>query len=512
MKEKKDITGNESIIKKGVYGIAWNFSGSIIQILSQLLIIGILARLLTPDEFGLVAIIMIFVTFSELFTNMGIAGAIVQLPKITQKHIALGYTLSLLIGLFVGSIFYFSAPYTSAFFDVGYAIDAFHFFALFFPFRSFCSIATAIMTRKLRFPLMVKCSIFSSLFGGGVTSIVLAYCGFGYWSLILGQFMGLVFQTLFMIYFEKPFFSINYNKRVLGELLFFGSGHTLGTIFNYIAENVDNILVGKFLGTIALGIYSKAFQLLAIPAKFFGSIFDKVLFPIASKKQNEKEKLAAFYIYSTSVCFGILTFISVLIYLNAELIVSILLGGQWNEVIVPMKILIFAMAFRFGSKINKLLLKSMGMVYKSAYYQFLFAIIMVLLCSVGGYWYKLPGVAIGVLCASIINYFQVGFRLYNILSFSSKHFFEIFIKTILFNVGFLIIDLFLIYDLKSIWVNGLLSVLIYLPLMLFLILNKRGVIFNENNFELNFQIMQALPTRIQKSFMKISLLKKYYAQ
>ena len=100
----------KSVTKKGLVGLVWNFSGSAIQIFAQIIVISILSRILTPEEFGIVAVILIFVSFSELFTQMGISSALIQLPKLTRNHISLGYTLSVIIGIVVGVIFYFIAP------------------------------------------------------------------------------------------------------------------------------------------------------------------------------------------------------------------------------------------------------------------------------------------------------------------------------------------------------------------------------------------------------------------
>ena len=290
----------ESATKKGIYGIFWNFSGSIVQIISQLLIISILARQLTPEEFGVVGVILIFVNFSDLFTNMGIGSALIQLKHINQKHISLGYTLSILIGSVVGVLFYFFAPYAGSFFDIENANNAFRFFSVFFPLRSFNGVANALMTRQLRFSIIVKCGIVSYIFGTGLTSIILAYLDYGYWALIYGQFVGLLLSVGIMMYYERPSFSLKFDKVVISDLLLFGTGHTLGTILTYFGENADNIIIGKTFGTVSLGVYSKAYQLFQIPASFFGGIFDKVLFPILAMKQDEKEVLVRFYLFSSS--------------------------------------------------------------------------------------------------------------------------------------------------------------------------------------------------------------------
>lgn len=502
----------KSVSQKGILGMLWTFSGSIVKILLQFIVIGILARLLTPQEFGIVAVMMILVNFSDLFTQMGIGSALIQLQRLTPKHISTGYSLSLIIGLTIGGLFYFVAPHVATFFELENVDDAIRFFSIFFPINSLGSVSTSLLSRKFKFPILVKVGAISYLLGIGLTSIVLAILGFGFWSLILGQFASLVIGTSSKMYFERPSFSFSFPKKIVNEILFYGSGHTLGTIFNYFAENADNIVVGKYLGTIALGIYSKAFQLLAIPAKFFGSIFDKVLFPILSLKQNEIKKLSNFYLFSHSICFGLLMPIAVLIFINAQLIVDIVLGNQWDKVVFPLQILIIGLAFRFGSKINKSYLKSMGLVYKSAFYQLIFAVMMGSFCFIGGLWFGLYGVAFGVLMATIGNYVQMSYRLYKELEFLGQSFFLIHLKSLIFNMPFLILTLILknYYEIESKWVHLGLTLAFYLPLMTFFFLSKKNIIFNEQNFPLLSQVLNSFPTSINKVTKKVSFLKKYY--
>ena len=213
----------ESTTEKGVTGMLWNLVGSVIQIFIQLIVIGILARLLTPKEFGIVAIMMLLVTFSELFSQMGIGSALIQLPKITSDHISQGYSLSFLIGLLVGILFFILAPIIGAFFDLKDVDNAIRFFAIFFPLRSFNSITSALLTRNLRFHLLVKSNVISYILGIGLTSIVLAYLDFGFWALILGQFASLIISIIILTYFERPTIGLQFNKQIVRDLMFFGS-------------------------------------------------------------------------------------------------------------------------------------------------------------------------------------------------------------------------------------------------------------------------------------------------
>jgi PST family polysaccharide transporter len=497
--------------KSGLSGILWNSSGSIIQMISQFLVIAVLSRLLTPREFGVVGVILILFNFSKIFTDLGIASAIIQIKHLTKKHISLGYSYSIILGSLVGLLFYAFAPFVASFFNLVEADKAIRFFSLFFPIYSFNGVTISLLHRNLKFATVVKCNLISYIFGTGLISIVLAYYGWSYWALVIGQFSGLIISTLLLVIFLPPFFSLKYDKTVSRDLLVFGSGHTLGTIFNYFAENMDNIITGRMLSTVALGNYSKAFQLFSIPTGFFGGVFDKVFFPLLSKNQDKKDSLSRFYLLSTSLCFGILLPISILIFINADLIVKLLLGEQWDVVPEILRILIIGMAFRFGTRINKSYLKSLGLVFKGAYYQLIFASLMLLFCLIGSYYYGLSGVAYGVFLATTINYFQMTRKVYFILDFSKTDFIKIHWKTYLCNLPFVLFSLFLYSQgIHNIWIHFGLTILVYIPMMILFLFNKKYVFLNPSNAQILKQIFRALPKSLQHNLIKLKILESYF--
>ena len=272
-KSKINMTNNISKTKSSLKGFAWMFFGNTFNNISQLIIIGILARLLTPTEFGIIGIILLFVNFSNIFTQLGIGTALVQKKEISKAHISLGFSLSAILGILVGLLFYWIAPYIGQFFNLENLEEPIRFFAFFFPLKGLNSVSTALLQRDLNFPAIVKSDALSYFFGYGITAVTLAFMDFGLWSLIYGQLAILIVQTIILLYYVKPSFSLFNNKQTYNDLLFFGSGFTLDLTFNFFAENSDNIIVGKLLGTTALGVYSRAFQFLSLPASFFGQIY-----------------------------------------------------------------------------------------------------------------------------------------------------------------------------------------------------------------------------------------------
>jgi len=474
------------------------FTGSSVQIMVQFILIAVLAHLLTPADFGVMSVILIFANFTYIFTS-GIAISLIQAKEISKIHISSAYTLSLLVGFLFTFLFYFVAEPVSWFFEADSLVEALRFFAYFLPLKSINSISEALLRRKLRFAITVKCTIFSYIFGFGVTSVVLALMGFSYWSMIYGQLCQLVMYTLMLFYFEKPIFRIVLNTPSLRKIGSFSTGYTVSNIFNFMAENADNTITGKVLGVSSLGIYSRAFQFLSIPSSFFGQIFDNVLLPVLSSRQENRDKLASFYMFSLTFCFIILFPVSVFLLVNANFIVLTVLGEKWIDVILPFQILILALGFRFGTRINKSYLTSIGMVYKEAYYQLVFAILVISLTWGGAKWLGLPGVSLGVLAASVLHYLQTSYRLKVVFGFSVKAFIIMHFKTFMLGVPLLVIVVihFVSPDTLGILNTLLLSVFTIVGIYVMMVVRRNELLFNSNNIGFIGQIVHNLPAAVR---------------
>lgn len=494
---------NISKTKSSIKGFTWMFFGNLFNKFSHIIIIGILARLLKPEDFGIIGIILIFVSFSDIFTQMGIGTALVQKEKITKAHISLSYTLSVLIGVFVGIIFYFAAPFVGDFFNLKDLENPIRFFSFFFPIKSMNSVSCALLQRDLKFDTLVKSGSIAYFFGYGITSITFALLGYGYWSLIYGQLAMLVVNTIVLSLFITPAFSIFNTKQTYEDLLLFGSGYALDTYINFFADNADNLIISKVLGSSSLGLYSRAFQLFALPASFFGTIYDKVLFPILSSKQSDTPKLASFYIFS--ICFSLFVLfpLSLILLFNANLIITLLLGHNWLEVVIPFQILIVGLFVRFGTKINKSFLKSLGLIYQGVYYQAIYAIMMVTFCFVGVKYYGIIGAAGGVLLTTILNYLQVSHKIVKVLNCNVVFFLKLHISAFLnYSPIIIIIIGACLMKYNGIIIALLLTLFIILPLTVVPLKNKRSFFYQEANIKMLKQVVKNSPNVVKRFSLK----------
>lgn len=493
----------KSLTKEGIKGAVWRTSGSLLKILAQFVMLAVLARLISPVDFGYVAFIMILVGFTDLFSKMGIGGALIQMDGISDRQVRMGYTLSLFFGLILAVSFYFVTPYLAIFFNMEEIIDGLHFFAFMFPLKSLNSVSVALLNRDLRFDVAEKITLSSFVFGYALVSIIFAFFDYGYWALLYGQLAMLVVSCVYASIYHFPKFTFKWVKSEVNELLFFGSGFTFNTTLGYFSDTIDNLVVSKFIGAQALGIYSKAYQLYAIPAGIFGGVYDSVMFPILAKRKSDGAKLRDFYFFSISLCLLFLMPMGVVIALNAELIIKIVLGPGWEDAILILQILILSLPFRFGYRINRSFLKSLGLVYKGVVYEVIFFLSTAIFSVVGVKLYGLPGLAIGVLSSSILFFMIVYVYLSRLLKMFRKLNLALFKDLIVFNIPILAVCWAVSYyfDLP-IWALLLISVVL-LPVFLLILFRKQSMVLTEGNKILYNQVVSNLPKPAAKILGKV---------
>ncbi len=503
------MSKNVSTTKSSIKGFTWIFFGGTFDNIAQLVIIGVLARLLTPEDFGIIGIILLFVNFSNIYSQMGVGTALVQRKELKDEHISLGFSLAFILGLLIGAIFYFLAPYVGSFFNLEGLEGPIRFFSFFFPLKGLNSISEALLQRNMRFPAIVKCKSIAYLFGYGFTAITLAFLGFGLWSLIYGQLAILLVQSVLLFFYIKPRFSLRNHLQIYKDLLFFGSGHTLDLNFNYFAENADNLVVGKMLDAASLGIYSRAFQLYSIPSSFLGNVYHKVLLPVLSSKQDDTKALSSFYVFSISFCLLVLLPASLLLLFNAELLVLITLGNQWTAVIVPFQILVLGSFLRFATRINKSYLTSLGLVYHGAWYQFIYAAMAIGFCIIGAHYMGLNGVALAVVLAAIINYIQVAYRIKKRLGFKFEYFLGLHVRAFLMYMPVIaVIALCNYLGFMNMSIVVLISIFIVIPLMALPFYLRSSIFYDKNNTLMFNQLVDHSPQWMQRIVKKLKIDKR----
>jgi len=344
--------------QKAITGIKWSTFSKIIVTILQLVQLAILARFLDPSAFGLMALVMIVIGFSQAFLDMGISNAIIHKQEITQDQLSTLYWVNILAGFILFIIISILAPFIADFYKEPELTKLIWIVATTFLIQPFGQQFMILWQKEMRFSEIAKIDIVNKSISL-IVSVYLAYKGYGVYALVYGTLAGVISQTAQFMYIGLEEYRPTFVFRIseIKEFLSFGAYQMGEKSINYFNSQMDVILIGKLLGAEALGIYTIAKQLIMRPAQIINPIISKVTFPTMAKVQNDTEKLKNIYLktinYLSSINFPIYMFLLIM----APEIVLIMFGEKWIDAVPIVQILSIYGALRStGNPIGSLLL------------------------------------------------------------------------------------------------------------------------------------------------------------
>lgn len=391
------------LARGAIGGVLWLALSSGAQALAQALALIILARLLVPEDFGIIGAAMIIVGFSTIFSQLGVGPAIVQRPSLEARHLRVGFTLSTGLGALVAGLVWLSAPQVASLFGMQRLEPVLGAVATIFFCQGVATVSEALAQRQLRFRWLAMVDLASFVGGFLLVGASLAWLGFGVWAMVGAHVTQNVLRAIALLVGQPHPHRPLLERRTARELLYFGGGFTLARVGNYLAGQGDNLVVGRWLGAQALGFYAQAYQLMVTPANLLGQALDRVLFPSMALVQFEPERLRRAYRAGIASVSVLLLPASLVVALLGPEIVLVLLGRKWSPAVVPFQILTLGLLFRTSYKLSDSICRATGAVYQRAARQWVFAA-MVLFGSWIGQHAGLVGVAIAVLVAIVLNF------------------------------------------------------------------------------------------------------------
>ncbi|TAM99900.1 MAG: lipopolysaccharide biosynthesis protein [Chitinophagaceae bacterium] len=353
-----ETTGDKSLHKTARYADEWfdhfnpesglkdkSIKGGLSTTLSQVIVFVvntlstmILARILLPADFGLVAMVAAFAGFVSIFKDMGFSMAIIQKPKVTHDQVSILFWFNIFLCLFISLIFVGLAPLIDSFYHeprlfyiiVAYAVSIF--------ISSLSVQHNAILSRKMEFNKIALSNIFSGILSV-IVAVIMAYTGFGYWSLVYLTVSQSLFATLLLWYYcpWKP--KLLFWQEGIQSFLHFGAGISGFNIINYFSRNMDNVIIGKYLGSTMLGFYSKAYQLMMLPLTKLRDPIITVGTPALSSLLNDPERYRRYYHRLVFIiCFFSFP-MTVFLAVFAKELILVVLGSQWIESVLIFQLL-----------------------------------------------------------------------------------------------------------------------------------------------------------------------------
>ena len=309
--------------------------------LVSLITSSILARLLTPADYGLVGISMAVNGLAAIFLNFGFVSAIIQAKELSNKSLSTVFFLNVLVSLFIYVMVFFGSPWISEFYQIQELELILKISAISFIVSAVTIVPSALMTREMKFKQMAVVSLVSSIMSGSL-GIYLAFQHWGVWSIIFQQLLGGLIVTIGYYAYTKWSPILYYKLHSINDMLHFGVYMFFSGFLDGIYTRIDIFLIAKVFSPASLGLYTRAQGLDSMIRNLSSGSLLNVLFPTFAKIKDDPTQLKQlYYQYFQLICF-VFCLLGGVFYLSAEKLFLLLFGSQWLLSAVYFKILVLA--------------------------------------------------------------------------------------------------------------------------------------------------------------------------
>lgn len=349
-------SGLKQQTKKGLY---WSFFNQFANYGMQFCVGIVMARLLSPSDYGITALPAVFMAIAGIFQDSGMAGALIRKENIEEKDYSTLFIYSIAMGIFMYAILFLSSPLIAEYFNTPVLTSLIRVTALGFLWGPIGTVQYVILKRKLDFKTPTKISIATKVFSA-IVGIAMAYMGYGLWALVisgvLSSFLGLIIVAYTVKWYPKTGFSKdsfkylwNYGNKMMASAL-------LDTAYN----NITPVFVAKHYSPADLGVYNRAQGYAAMPSQNVTGVIQNVTFPVLSKMQNDNEALARNYRRMLRVTAFIVFPMMLMLSALARPLVITLITAKWESCIILLQIICFSMMWYPIHAINLNLLQVKG--------------------------------------------------------------------------------------------------------------------------------------------------------
>lgn len=325
-----------------------NAIGKYSKVLLSIVVEVVLARLLTPHDYGIVAVVTVFTTFFAIFSDMGLGTAIIQKKDLTKEDVNQIYTFSVYLGVILMIIFFFASYGIASFYKSSVYIKVGQLLSLSLLFNTLNMVPNGILNREKKFVAIAVRTLIVYLVSVVIT-IVLAFLGARYYALVFQAILSAFFTYLWNYLTTKPKFKLRYNNSAIRKVASYSGFQFLFNLLNYFSRNLDNLLAGRFIGSTQLGYYNKAYTLMQYPVSNLAGVITPVLHPILSDYQDNKDILYQKYMNILKLLMAVGVWAEAVCIFAAPEIIGIMYGSNWSNSIICFKLLAISIATQMMS-------------------------------------------------------------------------------------------------------------------------------------------------------------------
>lgn len=391
-------------------GVIWasvqRFGTMIISFVTNI----VLARLLTPDDFGTIGMLLLFLAIANTFVDSGFGSALIQKKNANQTDFSTVFFINLGLSFVVYAILFFGAPWVAGFYDVEILRPLLRVQGLVLILNAFCIIQTTLLRKQMDFRKLSICNLIGNIVGS-VVGILAALKGFGVWSLVIRTLTVGFVTSLFLWIIGKWKPLLIFSKQSFKELFGFGGFILLSSLLSTFANNVQTLIIGKLFQQGTLGHYTQARQLRNIASDSISSVITQVMYPDFANNQSDNKILASRLNFSILTISFLTVAIMAICIVAAKPLILLLYGEKWLECVPYFQLLCVGGCFVSLQDVNSNLVAAKGKS-KVLFYCNLCKIVVFCALMVGGA--KLGGIY-GLLISMIV-YALVAYLVFAVLS------------------------------------------------------------------------------------------------
>lgn len=378
----------------------WSGFRSIVRLFAGILVALVLARLLTPNDFGLVAMAAVFTNITIFIVDFGTGEALIQHQKSDKTLESSVYWLNICVALSIAGLLFLSAPVIAEFYGQPIVSPIVKCLSLVLVVQSASLVHVSLFKKHRNFKAIAYAEIVSQI-GGASVAISLALNDFGVWSLVFYTITKASFYTIFILILSdwKPRFC--YNSAKINLILSFSVNFTVVKFLNYIERNSDKLIIGYFQGPLALGLYSRAYTSFNQIIKLMNGFYNPVFYSILSRELNNKVYIKKLFLLSIQSLTFLFVPVSIILIVLSDKLVMIIFGLQWLEMAPILKVLGGVCIAKPIHKLNVEVFKSFNKVQTLRAIWIIFTPFFIISFFVGQSLNGIIGVAAGYLIVSI---------------------------------------------------------------------------------------------------------------
>lgn len=447
--------------KKGLY---WSFFNQFSNYGMQFCVGIVMARLLSPSDYGITALPGVFLAIAAVFQDSGMAGALIRKPDIEEKDYSTLFLYSIGMGILMYAALFFASPYIASYFETPVLIPLVRVTALTFLWGPITTVQYVILKRKLDFKTPTKISIATKIFSA-IVGITMAYMGYGLWALVISGVLSGFLNLILIVWAVRWYPRTGWSNESFKYLWGYGNKMLASSLLETAYSNITPLFVAKYYSPADLGVYNRARNYAIMPSQNVTGVIQNVTFPVLSKMQDNDEYLARNYRRMLkTTAFIVFPLMMILAGLARPLIIT-MITAKWEACIILLQLLCFSLMWYPIHSINLNLLQVKGrtdLFFRLEVIKKIIGLsILVVTLPLGLVVFCIGGIISSLVCLAVNTYYTGKLINVGYLKQMRDLFPTLLLSLVLFGV-ILVINQFISSYLLQILVGGTVGSLVYL--------------------------------------------------